>query len=671
MPRTLFLSLHTFTGHNVMLNYLSLAAWGACIFCAFLGYGRVLLRLCRVKNPPWPLASVVGVSLVVAAGGVLNLFAAIVSPLLITLVVMGDLLLLWSSWREFGQLRSALEKYGQDLSPNYPRTALGLLAVVLLSVPILRSVCTNPNLFSYDDWSGYVTLPAETFQLGTLPPDPFNERRITSSLGAPYFLQSFMLVFGDERTLPFIDTAVGFILYAGILFAVFRTLELPIATCFAVLLLIVAVPLVRSNLTMLVIPAALFGALFLIEVLPSLGDSISWQRSVLLGLVAATVTCLKSNYLVPAVLICGFFYLAMFVSQKRIRVLAHAALSGVVMFLSLLPWMLDMKHKEATYLFPIFGRGYDASAYGLPLPSGSQVFLMSHAFWIWVLILPFAGPLFMAASVAVIAHRSKADPNSLPIASFFFAVAFAIIVVTASTGGDSMARYVVPFQTPALLLFVAFFLRIRRKLKDRRLWLQAAAATCGLGLLFNAAYFGVRTGGYLQYAQEAGVLRPVDPFRYHVSVTDENRRLAALQKAVPPGQPMLARLFVSFSFDWKRNPIYIADWIGMAGLPPGMPLAGGSEALRAYLLDHSIRYVAYDYKRTRLPDPFPGVGLEALLRNPTGFGRHSWVTLQAKVSEYEQNSIVTLAHTYDHIYDDGQVYVLDLQKSQARAHSVR
>jgi ACR3 family arsenite efflux pump ArsB len=671
MPTALFLGLHAFTGHKLTLNYFVLFAWGACILCAFLGYGRAFLNLCRVRNAPWSLAGIVGISLVAVAGGVLNLFGDIVSSALITVVVVGDLLLLWYGWRGVVRLGPALEKYRQDLSQGYRKTALGLLALVLLAIPILRNVSTNPNLFGYDDWSGYVTLPAETSQLGTLPPDPFNERRITTSLGAPYFLQSFMLVCGDLRTLPFIDTAVGFILYAGILFAVFRLFELPASTCFAALLLIVVVPLVRSNLTMVVLPAAMFGALFFIEAAPSLGEGINWQRSVLLGLVAASVTCLKSNYLVPAVLICGFFYLAMFVSQKRIRVLGHAGLFAGVMFLGLLPWMWDMKLKEATYLFPIFGRGYDASAYGLPLPSGSHTVPISDSFWIWLWVLPYAGPVFVAGWAVLMAYRAKAEQNFLTVASFFLAVAFAIVTVAASTGGDSMARYVVPFQIPALLLFVAFLLRIRGKWKGRRVWLQAAVASCVLGLLFNALYFGVRTGEYLRYAQEAGLARPVDPFLYHVSVEDENRRLAALQKAIPPEQAMLARLFVSYGFDWKRNPIYIADWIGMAGLPPGMPVGKGSEALRTYLLEHSIRYVAYDYKRTRLPDPFPGVGLEALLRNPAGFGRHSWVTLQAKVSEYEQQSITTLAHTYDHVYDDGQVYVLDLQRLQARAHSAR
>jgi hypothetical protein len=307
------------------VNYILLFAWGVCIFCAFLGYGSMLLRLCRVRSAPWPLACLLGVSLVVAAGGLLNLTIGFVPSSLITFIGFGDLLLLGLRWREILQLPVRVQQACLELSKDRRRTAAGLLLVVLLSVPILRNVRTDPTLFGYDDWSAYVTLPVETFELGSLPSDAFNERRITSSLGAPYFLQSFMLVFGDVRTLPFIDTSVGFILYAGILFAIFDTLELPISTSLLLVFLIFVAPLGRVNLTMVVLPAALFGAVFLIEIEGSLGPGISWQRSLFLGLIAATLVCLKSTYVAPAVLVCGFYYLAMFLWKPRVSTIGQAA----------------------------------------------------------------------------------------------------------------------------------------------------------------------------------------------------------------------------------------------------------------------------------------------------------------------------------------------------------
>lgn len=621
----------------------------------------MLLRLCCIRSAPWPLACLLGVSLAIAAGGVLNLTTGFPPSLLIAFIAFGDLLLLWSRWREIVSLPRRIQNRSLELSKDRRTIAIGLLLFVLVSIPVLRNVRTDPDLFGYDDWSAYVSLPAETFQLGTLPQDPFNERRVTSSLGSPYFLQSFMLVFGDVRTLPFIDGAIGFVLYAGILFAIFRALELSITTSLALVLLIFIAPLVRSNLTMAALPAALFGSLFLIETEPSLGSSTSWQRSLFLGLAAAALISIKSTYVAPALLVCGFYYCAVFLSERRLRIIGHAAFFALVTSLILLPWMLDMKRKEATYLFPIFGKGYDASAYGLALPSGSHMALISNSFWVWVWVLPYAGPLFLAAAAAFIAHRKKAEPEWLAFVSFFLAVAFAVIAVSASTGGESTARYVAPFQIPSLLISVAFALRLRSRLNNRPLWLRGTLAASALGLLFNGMLFGLHGPEYIRFGQEAGLVHPTPYFGYHVSLQDEQRRLAALQAVIPPKQPILAHLWVSSSFDWKRNPIFIADWMGMASLPPGMPVDKGSDALRSYLLNHSIRYVAYDYKHTRLPDPFPGVGVQAVLSNPAAFGRHSWVTVQAKVSEDEQHSIRALAKEYKHIYDDGQIYVLDLR----------
>jgi hypothetical protein len=90
---------------------------------------------------------------------------------------------------------------------------------------VLRNVRVHNGYFSHDDLAAYLNLPSETLQLASLPSDPFNERRVTSSLGGPYFLQTFMLVVGDERTIPFIDVSVGFILYAAVLWGIFRKLR--------------------------------------------------------------------------------------------------------------------------------------------------------------------------------------------------------------------------------------------------------------------------------------------------------------------------------------------------------------------------------------------------------------------------------------------------------------
>ena len=94
---------------------------------------------------------------------------------------------------------------------------------------------------------------------------------------------------------------------------------------------------------------------------------------------------LPESSLPAAVAMCGFYFLAWVVYQRRARPLQQAALWAGVLLACMTPWMVDMRHKEGTFLFPILGRGYDASAYGIiPLPNGSHEAAGSAATWVWL-----------------------------------------------------------------------------------------------------------------------------------------------------------------------------------------------------------------------------------------------------------------------------------------------
>lgn len=269
-----------------------------------------------------------------------------------------------------------------------------------------------------------------------------------------------------------------------------------------------------------------------------------------------------------------------------------------------------------------------------------------------------AGPLVLAAAAAFIAYKQNIEAKWLALFCYLLATAIAVAAVAASTGGDSMGRYTGPFQIPALLVFTAFVVRWRNTFNQHPLWFKGSIALVVVGLGFLAGAFGIRAGQYQRYAHDVGFFAPSKRF----DIEKEKRRIAALQAAVPAGKCILVRLPVTFPFDFNRNPIFIADFVGMAGLPPGMPIGQGPYALRAYLLAHSIRYLAYDHERIRVPDHFPNASLQAVLANPAGFGRHSWLTVQCKVSEDAQGNFETLAKYYRHLYDDPDTFVLDLDQ---------
>ena len=640
------------------MTFLLLCLWGACIICAFLGYGSAIIRALGIANPSWPLAGTVGISFAVFLGGFLNLGGFIGRPTLIGLVVVGDLLAAVAASYRSGGLKKQFQTGYRELTASPGGLPLAMLIILLLAVPVLGNIRMHPGLMNFDDFSAYLALPAETLQIGTLPFDPFNERRITSSLGAAYFLQTFTLILGDVRTIPFMDVGVGALLYCATMFSIFRTLKLSLKQSLALLLLLFAAQLERANLTMHILPAALFAALFLIEIHPALGVRAGWRRSVLLGLIAGTLCCLKSNYLPPALLICGLYYVAVYWSERSTKVFASFAVFVLVVAVCVLPWMIDLKQKEGTYLFPILGLGYDASAYGLiPLPSGSRTTVTSVSWWVWLALAPMAGPLFLALIPTFAAFRKKLETESMELLSYLLATGVGVVAVAASVGGDSVGRYTLPFQVPALLIFTAFVLRWRTKLPSRPPWLTAAYGLVAVTFAFIIVFFGIHSHTYWRYLQDAGLFVPAKRFDMDV----EKKRVADLQATVPSGERLLTRLFVSYPLDFKRNPVFLADYVGMAGLPPGMPVGKGPEPLRSYLLGNSIRYIAYDRKRIHEPDDDPAASLQAVLSNPKKYGRRSWHNLQSKVSEDERDNFEALSTAYKHVYDDGLVYVLDLQ----------
>ncbi len=552
------------------MTFVLLCAWGVCVFLAFLGYGELLFRVLRIEGSPWPVRAALGVSLLVAAGGVLNLYGLVRPLVLICLVVAGDFLfgiLCWSTLRRIPvQMRTGYERVRR----KPVSLCLAALLIVCIAVPVFGNVQVDTRTFNfYDDLPAYLTLPFQTLQLGSLPFDPFNERRVTSCLGAPYLLQNFMMVFGGVRSIRFVDVSMGMIIFAGALLAIFRALGLSLNQRLCLTLLIFCIPVDRLNTTLVVLPAALFCSLFLIQMDSRFNGGGIVRRPLLLGLVAACLCCLKSTYLPAAILICGLFFAGRWLMKWRLRSLIEGVAWGAITLCVLLPWMIDMHHKEATYLFPILGRGYDASAYGvIPLPNGLRGEVTSAARWVWITVLPTAGPLLLACIAGLVAYRQKREPKwVVPLCALLLGSALAIASIASSTGGEAMERYSLPFQLPALLVFVAFVMRWGQQGTPLPNWLKASGAMVALTLVVLAYVSGIRHLQYRNFLEDARLLTPRDESWF--DPTAETRRIEALQAQTPPGERILARLFVTYPFDFQRNPVFVADYTGMAGLPLG------------------------------------------------------------------------------------------------------
>jgi hypothetical protein len=264
------------------------------------------------------LAGCIGISVLIGAGGFLEITGCIRRPILFGIVLIGDALLAVAMWRDYHRIQDWVSNVWRLVRMN-SAVALLLFLLIALSATRIAGNLEGRYFNRYDDLGGYLSFPAEMLQLGSLPSDPFSARRIESSLGGSYFLQTFMMLAGDARTIRFIDWGFGSVLFLAIVFAICRKLKLSIIATLALSLLTFVIPFRRLNTTMVVLPAALFSVLFLLELAPELDELHLWLRPALMGITASAISTLKSTYIAPAVLVCALYYLAEIATATKHR----------------------------------------------------------------------------------------------------------------------------------------------------------------------------------------------------------------------------------------------------------------------------------------------------------------------------------------------------------------
>lgn len=126
-----------------------------------------------------------------------------------------------------------------------------------------------------------------------------------------------------------------------------------------------------------------------------------------------------------------------------------------------------------------------------------------------------------------------------------------------------------------------------------------------------------------------------------------------MQKSVPENEKIMVRLEEPFLLDFHRNIIFNVDYPGGASLPPGMPFFKGPDALADYLISKSIRYVAYAYANEA---NFQIKRLESRLSKNS----HPWERTEAQHTFDFQDNLLKLGNFKRRIYDDGDIFVLDL-----------
>jgi hypothetical protein len=640
--------------HVTAAGVLSIAGsllWCGLIFVAIMGWGALLLRLCGRSRPGVVLSAASGFGMATLLGGLLDALRLITVPVLTGFVLVGAGLFILLLARD---LRAGLTK---DLSAadapsegKANRVAKGLLCVfwLVLCLRLVASVHT-PYYQEQDDYGYHLGAPLKMLAEHRMPDDPFSERRIITSVGGYQFFNGLVLAVLPLEDLQMADRALGLLLTAMVALALARRFGLTPLQRAAFVLFVIATPQLQFNLTFVVLPSALFYALVYVAALEELRDR-EWLRAVLLGMLVAAVAGMKSPYIVHAVLFCTLF--ALYRSWYRrvgagVQVLALAA---VACFVVLLPWMLVNQAETGTMFFPVLGRGFHSSGYHQFL-SSARIPLSQVA----KKVLPFCAPMVVIATVELFwGERDEWTAGAVLLAA---AAAIGSMVVGLATGGDSVRRYNYPCMLPAVLLAFPVFCR-RWNLR------RARGASGGVAKLLPQAFAFVSAAlaiyvGTNSWTHEYGFI-PVniraalqnDPIP---TAPGSRQEYARIDAALPRDGGVLASVYYDFLIDYKGRQVLLADFPGAAGPRPGWPVNGSGEDLARYLEAHHIRYLVYSYAgKVGMPD----AGIEQQLADPA---TTQVIRAEALAAQVAHRQFAQLAASRKHLFDDGQIEVLDLE----------
>ena len=640
------------------MHLIAMLTWGVCILFSFVGWGSGLCRVLRLSPRfGFGLRAAWGMALFVCLGGIANAAWIISRPLLIALVVTGVLLCVWDTISA-NRLRGLGAWLGEGLSIVRNDRVFCCLAVgaVLLGLLICVGTAGFVAINGIDDAHAYLVFPQKMLQTGSMGVDPFSERRITT-LGGQCLLHAVVLCVGGDQNLHLIDPGIGLTISLAILLGLMAGPANRRAKAL-VALLFLAFPggfmCSVHNTTSVMTSMALF--LALVAALQAADKAERPVRfAVLLGLIAAALCALKqTNIPTCALTLAASYACCVRWSHARLHAIAELGVVVAVAMVALLPWMVSEYQSCGTYLYPTLGPGYHSSAHDpQATPSNTLPTLRAKASAIVneSRSLPSVALLMLGAAWWILGSRRGSSRQ--PIASLLLGSGLGVIALSVITANSYVDRYSMPFvQATIFLLACALILPDAAQPADReqtgRRGGTLALAMVAILVLVNADDFGKvltqSADGIRQGLQGERIVRPADALPY-----------VALQDAVPPGETILTRLDKPYLLDFRRNPIFIADWPGMTSPPPGMPLSGDAQALADYLRGVGVRYVAYSYANEA---NCPRTAEWRALRQPQGATPLGRIQVAHAFAFHDQ--LEDLGRGWLHTYDDGERFVLDL-----------
>lgn len=504
-----------------------------------LGWGWAFLKLFSLGRRDWARTATIGLAVIVAIGGILNL-ARIAYPWALASIAGVGFVFSFFAWRDGLRVR------------------IPFLAELFGAAIVLFTIATQlpPRIYNFhDDFQKYFAYPVRMVETGTVFGSPLSAMGL-QSMGAQAFLHGFVVAFFPIQYINGVDAVFGLLLCLALAARLSRGW-----VALAAVLSVYFINPQYVNISTLYLGSALMMAMAAesFEEMPS---------AAILGLFAAALIPMKVIYLVFAVV----FVLA--IALTRSKGLGWILRLGLAAGLFLAPWVLvhapnylfALKHHQKLEPTPAAPEPGDTDAINLfsfePLEYGATAVNYTA----------------LLAGIVICGVRCRRSPGVIACsatAGITF-ILFVYVLGPMNYGYNHALRYFVPVVialTPAVLAAADC---VHPK------WALALVIVPAAAFLPSLWTRTVEAVTLHTVASYSWLVVDPDYVAYNHRILDgtEKHEIQAVQKRVPPGEPILALINTPFYLNYRRNKIFDIDTAGIA-----VPWARMPEA----------RYLMWDY----------------------------------------------------------------------------
>jgi hypothetical protein len=622
----------------------------AAVALAAYGWGRPVVRWAYGDVHPYPAFSVaVGVSLLTALGGLLNLFHIAYAPLLGATLLAGFVFAIATIRRH------RVERSG---APDSLDRGEWVVRVALLALAVFFAATLIPSqAFNFhDDFHTYFARPLRMLVTGSLGGDEF-ELLGVDSLGAQSYWHGVFIFAADPSWLNGFDAVFSFLLAGFLLIDLRRRLEASSAYLIAAALVYVAINPQTVNISALFSGVAIMLGIAFAAVQLGSGGA---RRALPLGLLLATLAALKTTFIAFA----GVFvvvYFCLWLWRDGTQALKTAAGTAVIASLALLPWLA------------IHARHYFDTLESLPVNEGAAAPGLLKG-WLALLStdpLVYGGrAVYYGAVIALLgvglavtlrAYRPHGDKPADPLFVTVAAMCAGALGMFSATLGVMDPLTALRYACPALIAVLPLLLLSVSRLPGAPfavggigagVWASGAIAVL-VGGMFADTLGGRIARAYMSHTTASF---PVSPqyLRYNnLALGDAGRlRTRLAQEQVPAGKPLLAWVSTPFQLDFARNSVFIASEPGWMNRWLDLPIGAAPETLRAYFLARGVRHLLWEHTGGGMPDSQRYSNFSA---SPFPIYRRL-----AQVNRYMQDAWQKLAQSSQLLYDAHGIAVIDL-----------